>query len=437
MMNVMIIFFKFQVSYVRIFSHIIILFFYSLTNAQSDDLEVFNKLTQSGRWGDYYVLDSNNQFQLIEEDVKVDSLHFIGDKSIKLLALKKLFNNLTNSSSSRIAISSFKDIQDAHTFISNNSNLSFARYNQNNVAAVVDIKTDFKSHIGGILGSSKDNKEEWKLNGEIDFNLENVFKNASSFRLLWRQPKPSFRFLSFEINSPFILNMPFGVSAKAMQEFSNQNYLYEAFTIFFTAIGPYGRWKIGSKFKSTTDFQVSEHSNSRAAAFAVEGDRRNARWLPYSGSNWGADIDIGNNIYEATNSLELNTAAHFGIYKQVFSKTFLFKIQGYYNQINGRKLNAAKRVKFGGSNTLRGYNENQFSADWVTLQTFEWISGDLDRSQFFVFFDQVFAKDLNIKPSSGLGLRVFNGTFYYDISLGFPIEGIGDGKIHIKFNTQL
>lgn len=437
MMNVMIIFFKFQVSYVRIFSHIIILFFYSLTNAQSDDLEVFNKLTQSGRWGDYYVLDSNNQFQLIKEDVKVDSVHFIGDKSIKLLALKKLFNNLTNSSSSRIAISSFKDIQDAHTFISNNSNLSFARYNQNNIAAVVDIKTDFKSHIGGILGSSKDNKEEWKLNGEIDFNLENVFKNASSFRLLWRQPKPSFRFLSFEINSPFILNMPFGVSAKAMQEFSNQNYLYEAFTIFFTAIGPYGRWKIGSKFKSTTDFQVSEHSNSRAAAFAVEGDRRNARWLPYSGSNWGADIDIGNNIYEATNSLELNTAAHFGIYKQVFSKTFLFKIQGYYNQINGRKLNAAKRVKFGGSNTLRGYNENQFSADWVTLQTFEWISGDLDRSQFFVFFDQVFAKDLNIKPSSGFGLRVFNGTFYYDISLGFPIEGIGDGKIHIKFNTQL
>tara|TARA_Y100000741_G_scaffold66024_2_gene47585 strand:+ start:24853 stop:26121 length:1269 start_codon:yes stop_codon:yes gene_type:complete len=422
---------------VRIFSHIIILFFYSLTNAQSDDLEVFNKLTQSGRWGDYYVLDSNNQFQLIKEDVKVDSVHFIGDKSIKLLALKKLFNNLTNSSSSRIAISSFKDIQDAHTFISNNSNLSFARYNQNNIAAVVDIKTDFKSHIGGILGSSKDNKEEWKLNGEIDFNLENVFKNASSFRLLWRQPKPSFRFLSFEINSPFILNMPFGVSAKAMQEFSNQNYLYEAFTIFFTAIGPYGRWKIGSKFKSTTDFQVSEHSNSRAAAFAVEGDRRNARWLPYSGSNWGADIDIGNNIYEATNSLELNTAAHFGIYKQVFSKTFLFKIQGYYNQINGRKLNAAKRVKFGGSSTLRGYNENQFSADWVTLQTFEWISGDLDRSQFFVFFDQVFAKDLNIKPSSGFGLRVFNGTFYYDISLGFPIEGIGDGKIHIKFNTQL
>lgn len=436
-MNVMIIFFKFQVSYVRTFSQIIILFFYSITNAQPDDSEIFKKLTQSGRWGDYYVLSSNNQFQLIKEDVEIDSVHFIGDKSIKLLSLKKLFNNLTNSPSSKIAISRFKEIQDAHTFISNNTNLSFARYDQNNIAAVVDIKTDFKSHIGGILGSSKDNEGEWKLNGEIDFNLENVFKDASSFRLLWRQPTPSFRFLSFEINSPFILNMPFGVSANAMQEFSDQNYLYEAFSIFFTAIGPFGRWKIGSKFKTTTDFQASDHSNSRAAAFAVEGDRRNARWLPYSGSNWSANIDIGNNIYESTSSLEVNTAAHLTIYKQAFSKTFLFKIQGYYNQINGRNLNAAEKVKFGGSNTLRGYNENQFSADWVTLQTFEWITGSMNRSQFFVFFDQVFAKNLNIKPSSGFGLRVFNGTFYYDISLGFPIEGINNGKIHIKFNTQL
>ena len=193
----------------------------------------------------------------------------------------------------------------------------------------------------------------------------------------------------------------------------------------------------GSKFKTTTDFQASDHSNSRAAAFAVEGDRRNARWLPYSGSNWSANIDIGNNIYESTSSLEVNTAAHLAIYKQAFSKTFLFKIQGYYNQINGRNLNAAEKVKFGGSNTVRGYNENQFSADWVTLQTFEWITGSMNRSQFFVFFDQVFAKNLNIKPSSGFGLRVFNGTFYYDISLGFPIEGINNGKIHIKFNTQL
>ena len=57
--------------------------------------------------------------------------------------------------------------------------------------------------------------------------------------------------------------------------------------------------------------------------------------------------------------------------------------------------------------------------------------------RYFVFFDQVFAKNLNIKPSSGFGLRVFNGTFYYDISVGFPTGGLKDGKIHLKFNTRL
>jgi len=422
---------------VRIFNIIIILFFYNSIIAQTNDQEAFDRLESSGRWGDYYIIQPNNQFQLIKKDIKVDSVHFIGDQTISQLALNKLFNNLINSPSRDIALSRFQAIQDAHAFLSENTSMSFARYNKENIAALVNIRTDFKSHVGGILGSTKDKNGDWKLNGELDFNLENIFKNSSSFRLLWRQPTSLFRLLSFEVNSPIIMGQLFGINMNFNQEFSDKNYLLETLSAYITAIGPFGRWKIGSKYETTNDFQFSQRSKSRLVAFAVEGDRRNARWLPYSGSYWGTRIDIGNYIDKLGSAIELNSQAHFGIYKPILSSILSFKIQGFLNHIDSRELISAKQVKFGGSNTLRGYNENQFSADWVFLQTFEWISGNLDQSQFFVFIDNVLVEELKIKPSSGFGVRVFDSTFYYDISVGFPTGGLKDGKIHLKFNTRL
>ena len=110
---------------------------------------------------------------------------------------------------------------------------------------------------------------------------------------------------------------------------------------------------------------------------------------------------------------------------------------GSINHIKDRDGVPAKFIKFGGSSSIRGYQENQFNAEWMTLQSLEFIFGDLPRSQFFTFFDNVYTKDLNINPSSGFGIRVFDGKFFYDVSLGFPLGELRDAKLHIKFNTRL
>ena len=73
----------------------------------------------------------------------------------------------------------------------------------------------------------------------------------------------------------------------------------------------------------------------------------------------------------------------------------------------------------------------------MTLQSVELIFGDLYRSQFLIFFDNVFAKDVDISATSGFGVSIFDGKFYYDVSLGFPLEGPREAKLHIKFNTRL
>ena len=137
------------------------------------------------------------------------------------------------------------------------------------------------------------------------------------------------------------------------------------------------------------------------------------------------------------NTVEWNANSQFSSYSSFQSTLLHLKLNGSYNQINGRDPSIAKFTKFGGSNSIRGYNENQFNAQWMSLQSVELIFGDLYRSQFFTFIDNIYAKDLTIKPSSGFGIRVFDGKFFYDVSLGFPIGEFREAKLHIKFNTRL
>ena len=59
----------------------------------------------------------------------------------------------------------------------------------------------------------------------------------------------------------------------------------------------------------------------------------------------------------------------------------------------------------------------------------EWILGSLDRTQLFLFGDIPFSSIKNIKPGFGMGIRQYNGSISYDISVGFPGE-FSTGKIH-------
>ena len=419
----------------RIFKIFILLSHLSIS-AQSYSI-MLDSLKESGRWGDYYLKENSNGFTLIKQNIEVDSLVFTGDTTLRFLTLNSIFNPIKKSPTSAIAASRFQELQDNHLFIASNSKLSFARYADSNIAAVVDIKTDFKSHIGGIIGSNKDRNGSWKLNGELDLHLENLFRDGSSLSVFWQQPSPVYRFLTFQAEYPVFSKFPFGVSIAYDQEFYEDSYINEAFSSHLISIGRYGRLKIGSKIETINNIGSSHISKTRSASVILQRDRRNARWLPYSGSFLEVESDIGTYNDRAGDALEINSNFHLGVFRPYRSFLINFKLIGSMNHIKDRDGVPAKFIKFGGSSSIRGYQENQFNAEWMTLQSLEFIFGDLPRSQFFTFFDNVFTEDLNINPSSGFGIRVFDGKFFYDVSLGFPLGELRDAKLHIKFNTRL
>ena len=418
----------------------IFIFFILLTqlviNAQTSNT-LIDSLIESGRWGDYYQKESSNQYKLITGNNAVDSIVIVGDSVLQFSTLRIIFKPLNRLENSRIAQKRFQEVLDNYLFISSKSTLSFARYGNNHVAAVVDLKTDFKSHIGGIMGSNKDRDGNWKLSGELDLQLENLFKDGSSFGLLWRQPSSIYRLLNFSAEYPVFPKLPFGFSTVYDQEFFENSYVNESLAAYFTSIGRFGKLKIGSKILSSNNMDISNKSTTRSASIALQRDRRNSRWLPYSGSYLFVDSDVGKYKDSQGRSIEVNTNFEYGSYKSYRSTLLHFKFTGAINEVLDRDYIQSKSIKFGGSNSIRGYNENQFLAQWMTLQSVELIFGDLYRSQFIIFFDNVFAKDVDISATSGFGVNIFDGKFYYDVSLGFPLEEPREAKLHIKFNTRL
>ena len=426
-----------MVSYVRIFKLIAMILIANIIWAQNSAETLMHNLESSGRWGDYYVLDSKRNFNLVTRDLTVDSLYFIGDKSIHDVALSNLFGNVKGSPSKNIAISRFLDIVYANKFISNSSSIDFAKYNKHRVAAVVNVKNDFKSHIGGNIGSNRDESGDWKINGQLDLRLENLLKNASRVQLKWQQPSQSFRYLHFEIGLPVFLNMPFGMQVNTVSEFFDKNYVKRILKGYMTKAGSYGKWRIGSKIERVKDLSSSEKSITKALSLGIDGDRRNNRWIPFSGRHWDFEFDLGSYRDDSGESFEINSNATMGFYKNIFSGSVYVKTHGAINRIQKRRLTQSKKILFGGTNNFRGYIENQFASDWFIINTLENIYYNRNSAQLFIFIDHLIADDIKLNPTTGFGIRVFNGSIFYNIILAFPESNIMNGKLHLKFSTSL
>ena len=101
-------------------------------------------------------------------------------------------------------------------------------------------------------------------------------------------------------------------------------------------------------------------------------------------------------------------------------------------------------LQFGGSNSLKGFNENEFFADRFSVGTAE-IKYNLEKnSSFSVFFQQAYFQkevidDLKISdwPKSvgfGTNLKSKSGTIYIQYAIGKTENtnfNLRNGKIHI------
>ena len=421
---------------VPIFRIIAIFTFLSITYGQRIDSTLYANLEAKGEWKSYYRLNESKGYDFISKPATIDSVDFREDGSIKLRVLRLLFRPLLGQTDQNQVMSQLEVIRSAYPFINDQTLVSFARFGEKQIAAVVDFHPQFKSEISGIIGASKGNDGKWIKTGEFDIHLENSWKQGTSMDVEWRQPTAKSRYMNFSYERPFLFSLPLGARIGFDQDFVEKTYVSESSMGAITGLWPMGIWMFGGKKESTLDLILDESYKTESIMMGFSADRRNNRWLASDGNHWESMINLGR--YSDGEGIEKSAELEmeFGQYKTWKESTLYFSVWASGNWVDGRQLPYSKQVKFGGTGSLRGYHENQFNADWVIVQSSEWIMGDMDRSQLFLFTDIPFADGLNIQPGYGLGFRQYNGKIMINIAAGFS-GTLSDAKIHLKFSSNL
>ena len=153
-----------------IFRIIAILTFLSITYGQRIDSTLYANLEAKGEWKSYYQLNESMGYDFISNPATIDSLSFRGDESIKLRVLRRLFRPLLGQTDQNQGMSQLETIRSAYPFINDQTLISFARFGEKQIAAVVDFHPQFKSEISGIIGASKGNDGKWITTGEFDIH---------------------------------------------------------------------------------------------------------------------------------------------------------------------------------------------------------------------------------------------------------------------------
>ena len=109
----------------------------------------------------------------------------------------------------------------------------------------------------------------------------------------------------------------------------------------------------------------------------------------------------------------------------------------YINPLGG-VINPARKIRYGGINNLRGYMDNQFRSNKVSIQTLEI---HLQKSPFFrtlLFFDLGLVKNKLPKSSLGFGIHKLTNKALIELQYAIPRHySFLNGKIHFKWTSRL
>tara|TARA_B100000214_G_C23727222_1_gene517073 strand:- start:323 stop:628 length:306 start_codon:yes stop_codon:yes gene_type:complete len=101
-------------------------------------------------------------------------------------------------------------------------------------------------------------------------------------------------------------------------------------------------------------------------------------------------------------------------------------------------MNPARKIRYGGINNLRGYLDNQFKSNKISIQTLEL---HLQNSSFFrllLFFDMGLVPKQLPKSSFGFGIHKLTNKALLEVQYAIPKStSLLNGKIHFKWTSRL
>lgn len=299
----------------------------------------------------------------------------------------------------------------------------------------------------GVIGFGNDSTEKFTLNGTLDVNFKNMFNGFEAINIYWQRNADSGQTFDLKIDVPYLFKSNIGLNVNTNiyrqdSTFANVKFLP---SLYFHISN---RQKIGVRATLETstviaeDYTSGNDYNKKGVGLWYEFSLPSDIELFLYKTRFRTEADLISAKYaEVENSFSQNkffiSAEHNLHIKNNHYLNFKGEASALYSKGD---LSTNELLRFGGWNSLKGFNENTLIADSYAYGGAEYRYLIANQAFFDVFaqYAQLNNKLLSEKPkfySFGLGFNFFIplGLMSFQISngsqAGNPFK-FGDTKIH-------
>ena len=385
--------------------------------------------------------DSATYFQHSEYK-QPDTLFAVSHDPIKKKTLDQIISPLRLVDIGKDIKPALNKIRNHYYFLTKTPDYQLGILNKDQLGLFINIRPEFQSHFSGLVGAVQNIDKSWNLTGEMDFHLENIWQTAGEINIYWQKLDSASQTLRIQMYEPH----PFGWMLG-----TDLSYSYEIFDGLFTDTKTNVAWQIpgftfGSLYLGYVSGKITPSSKGELGGYlpsrfqglsvSFNHDSHNRRFLPNQGSKLDLGTDIGTQDDVVYIQAEIEADHYFSLSENWNIVTSLW---GKIINLDHGNVPEPRKVRFGGINRLRGYRDQEFSADAVSIPTLalHYLPSMYWRTEFFI--DMALIKALDHIPI-GLGLGFSQLTdeaviqVQYALSKGNNLLG---GKLHISWISRL
>jgi len=304
---------------------------------------------------------------------------------------------------------------------------------------------------------TKENEKGY-LTGLVNISLRNLFGTGRAAAVRWQQFDRYSQEMELKYLEPWLFGYPVNINGDFYQRKQDSTYVQRKLeggieylaTEDISASVTIATEKVIPTINKTTVFTVF-NSSALTTGLNLKFDNRDDPYSPtrgvlfftsYSFSRkriYGPEEFITPEIKTNVNLQRFST--DLSGYYQIFAKQII--ALGFHGrELSGSFFENSDLFRLGGTNTLRGYRENQFLGSRIGWGNFEYRLLLTRRTFAYIFFDAGYyyrkpepdrniIKEEGFKTGYGVGMNIETGVGVLGVSFALaPGDSFSDGKIH-------
>ena len=304
----------------------------------------------------------------------------------------------------------------------------------------------------GFIGFSNDDKSKLTFNGYLDLQLQNILNTGEKFNLYWKNDGNKQTSFNIGTELPYIFKTPIGIKANLRifkQDSTFQNTMTDLNLGYYFAYNTkafVGYQKTTSvDIQNTNSFSLNDFTNTFLTSSFEHLELNPDSFIFPEKSKVFVKFGTGNRTIASQKTSQFFTQLDMNYNFNLNSKNSIFvRNQTFYLQSDDYIIN--ELFRFGGINSIRGFNENSLQANAFTgiIAEYRYLLASnlyLHSITDFGYFQDKTAniEDRLLGLGFGFGLFTKNGLFnlvYANGSTSDQAIKLSNSIVHISFKTN-